>query len=78
MNEFARSQPFALFAVNAINQHAGAHITEVSLFTYPDGSEEMRFNEELMTTPVTPGAVSRVTIFPAEIVRAMKARLGVE
>jgi hypothetical protein len=71
-----RARPLALYFVQNMELY-GQHITEASVFTYPDGHDELRFNEDLMSDEPTPGAVVRTTVYPKAIVAALKDKLGV-
>jgi hypothetical protein len=54
----------------------GPHITEMHVFLYSaDDHEEIRFNQDVMNSPVTPGWVLRLSISLIPIIDELKARL---
>jgi hypothetical protein len=76
-----RATGWAEFCVQYIDYygHADHHgrlqITEMHVFLYPDDHQEIRFNDNVMTSPVTPGFDLRLVISVVPIIEGMKVRL---
>jgi hypothetical protein len=67
-----RARPWALQCVKYMDQ---VPVSEMHVLIYRDN--QMFHLGELMREPPPPGALLRLTIFPAEIVKTLKERLGV-
>ena len=69
-----RATGWADYCVEHMNRY-GPHITELHVFLYPDDHEELRFNNDVMTTPITPGFDLHLIVSLVPIIEGMKVRL---
>jgi hypothetical protein len=64
---------WSIFCVEYMSRFEG--ISEMHIFLYPDEHEEMRFNDDAMKSPVTPGWNLRLSISLVPIIQGVKVRL---
>lgn len=64
-----------VWAMQCVSYMDHAPLSEMTISVYRD-HDEIRLDGELMSEPVAPGILLRLTIFPAEIVRTLKERLA--
>jgi hypothetical protein len=68
-----RATSWSSFCVEYMDRFEG--ITEMHIFLYPDEHEETRFNNDAMTSAVTPGWNLRLSISLLSIIQGVKVRL---
>jgi DNA-binding transcriptional MerR regulator len=68
-----RARPLAALCVRYMDE---APIFEFNI-SFNGNHEEIRLDEDMMSEPASAGALVKLTVYPGEIVKTLKQRLGV-